>query len=109
MLEYSERLIEIRKAVREKSKEINELEIEKNEIWKKIEREINDKTAYYKKIEGFSGFRGAKFEDRDIESYIIIKFDSNSKPTASALSNIEKDTGLRFMGNIHPDSYGFGL
>ena len=108
---YSDRLVEIRQIISSKRKEINELEVEKKELWEKIVREINDNTARYKKIEGLSGFKFAKLGYTDNnEQYVIINFDTNSRPTASALANIESDTHLKFKGNFtSSDNYGFGL
>lgn len=113
---YVDRLIEIRKDITSKRKEIIELESEKEDLWKKILRELNDNKARYKKMEGLSGFKEANLgkielvDSSDFERVINILFDKNSKPTAKALSYIESDTGLKFKGNnINPDNYGFGL
>lgn len=106
MREHTERLIEIRKDISLKNKELNDLLNEQIELWVKIHREMNENKARYRKMEGLSGFIQCidYYEGRGL----VLQFDENSNPTARALSLIEEDTGLKFK-SCDGSQYVFNL
>ena len=94
MREHTERLIEVRQEISQKQKELNDLLNEQSDLWRKIDKEINENKARYRKMEGLSGF--IQCDDYVDTLGLILKFDVNSNPSAHALSLIEEDTGLKF-------------
>lgn len=107
-MRYSENLVEVRKDISEKTKELRNLNETQKELWKKLINEFNNNLAKYKKMEGLSGIVKANKYKEDMTSLEIV-FEANNKPSATALSQIETDTGLSFMGIKESDVYVFGL
>ena len=107
MERYDTDLIETRKSIAKKSKEIRQLEDYKRELWNKLIKEFNSNLAKYHKMEGLSGIIKS-YSARDTVDIMAIEFDLNSKPTARALTQIEDTTGLCFL-YTDEHIYYFGL
>ena len=101
MENYSQELIKIRKTITEKLNEINELNNRNDELWNKINKEINDNKIYLKKQEGLSGITESTIYG-DNQGIIII---FQNRPTAKGLSIIEDETGLKFIRTISEKEY----
>ena len=91
--EVSDKLKKNRKEIIGKEKELSDLQIEHNDLWKKLILEFNENKARYRKQEGLHGLIQALDLDN---GKLIVVFDKNGLPSAKGLAFIEDDTGLTF-------------
>lgn len=103
--EVSDKLKKNRKEIIDKEKELSDLQIEHNDLWKKMILEFNENKARYRKQEGLHGLIQALDLD---SSKLLVVFDRNGLPSAKGLAFIEEDTGLTFH-NCKGNEYEFLL
>lgn len=95
--DFSVRLKNIRVNISDKSREINELQQESDELWNKLLKDFNDNKIFFKKQEGLSGLDKAMVNDIPNNYNLEVVF--TSRPSAKGLSIIEEETGLTFKEN----------
>lgn len=109
-MKYSEKIIENRKKITEYESEIKHLKNQQKDVWKKLRDEVHSNQARYRKMDGLSGFIDTvdgKIMAKD--EGLHVQFESNSMPSASALCQIEEETGLKFKRIIGDNVYEFNL
>ena len=109
-MKKKKKIIENRKKITEYESEIKKKKNQQKDVWKKLRDEVHSNQARYRKMDGLSGFIDT------VDGKIIaaddglhVQFESNSVPSASALSQIEVETGLKFKRIIGDNVYEFNL